>query len=55
VCNASRTMLFNIHSLEWDDELLRLFDIPRNMLPEVRSNSEVLVILKTCLPAAWCQ
>ncbi len=41
VSNASRTMLFNIHSLEWDDDLLKLFDIPRNMLPEVRSNSEV--------------
>ncbi len=34
--NASRTMLFNIHSLEWDDELLAKFDIPRAMLPEVR-------------------
>ncbi len=34
--NASRTMLFNIHSLEWDAELLRLFDIPRCMLPEVK-------------------
>ena len=33
--NASRTMLFNIHTLQWDDELLRLFDIPRTMLPEV--------------------
>jgi len=33
--NASRTMLFNIRTLEWDDELLRLFDIPRAMLPEV--------------------
>lgn len=41
VSNASRTMLFNIHSLEWEDELLRLFDIPRNMLPQVKSNSEV--------------
>jgi glycerol kinase len=39
--NASRTMLFNIHSLEWDDELLRLFGIPRSMLPEVKSSSEV--------------
>jgi glycerol kinase len=39
--NASRTMLFNIHTLQWDDELLALFDIPRNMLPEVRSSSEV--------------
>lgn len=33
--NASRTMLFNIHTLKWDDDLLRLFDIPRGMLPEV--------------------
>ena len=41
VTNASRTMLFNIHSLEWDRELLDLFDIPESMLPEVRSNSEV--------------
>ena len=35
--NAARTMLFNIHTLEWDDELLRLFGIPRCMLPEVRA------------------
>ncbi|HOW63784.1 MAG TPA: glycerol kinase GlpK [Candidatus Paceibacterota bacterium] len=41
VSNASRTMLFNIHSLEWDDELLGIFGIPRSMLPEVRSSSEV--------------
>ncbi|MCH5164910.1 MAG: glycerol kinase GlpK [Clostridiales bacterium] len=34
--NASRTMLFNIHSLKWDDELLELFDIPKAMLPEVK-------------------
>lgn len=33
--NASRTMLFNIHTLDWDDELLELFNIPKNMLPEV--------------------
>lgn len=33
--NASRTMLFNIHMLKWDDDLLQLFDIPRGMLPEV--------------------
>jgi len=39
--NASRTLIFNIHSLEWDDELLRILDIPRAMLPEVRSSSEV--------------
>ncbi|VVE60287.1 glycerol kinase [Pandoraea captiosa] len=41
VSNASRTMLFNIHSLDWDDELLALLDVPRVMLPEVRSSSEV--------------
>jgi len=39
--NASRTLLFNIHTGSWDDELLRLFRIPRCMLPEVRSSSEV--------------
>jgi glycerol kinase len=39
--NASRTMLFNIHSGAWDDELLRLFGVPRAILPEVRSSSEV--------------
>ncbi|MBK5211329.1 MAG: glycerol kinase GlpK [Coriobacteriia bacterium] len=37
--NASRTMLFNIHSLRWDEELLAIFDIPRSMLPEVRVSS----------------
>lgn len=41
VSNASRTMLLNIHSLKWDDELLKIFNIPANMLPEVRSSSEV--------------
>jgi len=41
VSNASRTMLFNIHTLDWDDDLLALFDIPRAMLPEVKSCSEV--------------
>lgn len=41
VSNASRTLLFNIHSLEWDEELLSLFGIPRNMMPEVRASSEV--------------
>lgn len=39
--NASRTLLFNIHTLTWDKELLSLFDIPLSLLPEVRSNSEV--------------
>jgi glycerol kinase len=41
VSNASRTMLFNIHTLEWDRELLELFGIPESMLPEVKSSSEV--------------
>lgn len=41
VSNASRTMLFNIHSLEWDEELLRLFSIPAAILPDVRSSSEL--------------
>jgi len=39
--NASRTLLFNIHTLSWDDELLRALDVPRAMLPEVRQSSEV--------------
>ena len=39
--NASRTMLFNIHTGEWDDELLQLFSIPRAVLPEVRDSSGV--------------
>lgn len=41
VTNASRTMLFNIHTLQWDEELLKLFDIPLSMMPEVKSCSEV--------------
>ena len=41
VSNASRTMLFNIHTLKWDEELLRIFNIPSAMLAEVRSSSEV--------------
>ena len=39
--NASRTMLFNIHELEWDKELCELMDIPMGMLPEVRMSSEI--------------
>ena len=39
--NASRTMLFNIHTLQWDDELLELFDIPKSMLPEVYPSSHL--------------
>ena len=41
VTNASRTMLFNIHTLQWDADLLEALDIPRSMLPEVRDSSEV--------------
>jgi glycerol kinase len=41
VSNASRTMLFNINTLKWDNELLRIFDIPGSILPEVKSSSEV--------------
>ncbi|MFV8815593.1 glycerol kinase GlpK, partial [Aerococcus urinaeequi] len=39
--NASRTMLMNIEKLEWDDEMLAMLDIPKVMMPEIRSNSEV--------------
>ncbi|MCP9313789.1 glycerol kinase GlpK [Liquorilactobacillus satsumensis] len=39
--NASRTMLFNIHKLDWDDDILKLLNIPRVMLPEIKGNSEV--------------
>lgn len=38
--NASRTMLFNIHTRQWDEELLRLFDIPSSMLPEVKMSAD---------------
>lgn len=41
VSNASRTMLLNIHTLEWDNDLLELFDIPKNILPEVKQSSEI--------------
>jgi glycerol kinase len=41
VTNASRTMLFNIHTLTWDTELLKILEVPLNMLPEVKSSSEV--------------
>lgn len=39
VTNASRTLLFNIHTLDWDEELLKIFDIPRYMLPEIKDTS----------------
>lgn len=49
VSNASRTMLFNIHKLEWDKDLLELFDIPESMLPKVCSSSEIYGHTKTTL------
>lgn len=49
VTNASRTMLFNIHTLEWDEDLLKIFDIPPAMLPEVKSCSEIMCETATTL------
>lgn len=59
VGNASRTMLFNIHTLDWDDELLKILDVPRAMLPELRDNSEVYgetesSLLGGSIPIAGC-
>ncbi|HSO78422.1 MAG TPA: FGGY family carbohydrate kinase, partial [Bacteroidales bacterium] len=50
VTNASRTMLFNINTLSWDEELLQMFDIPASILPEVRSSSEVYGLTKGIFP-----
>lgn len=47
VTNASRTLLFNIHTLTWDEQLLALFDIPRSMLPEVHASSEIVGTTKS--------
>ena len=49
VSNASRTMLFNIHDLKWDEELMKLLDIPMSMMPEVKSSSEVYGHTKTTI------
>lgn len=49
VSNASRTMLFNIHTQQWDDDLLDLFGIPRAILPEVKASSEVYCDTATTL------
>lgn len=49
VTNASRTLLFNIHTLAWDDELLELFTIPKSMLPSVKPSSEVYGETKSTL------
>ena len=50
VTNASRTMLMNIETLDWDDTLLGAFDVPAAMLPEIRSSSEVLGTATEVLP-----
>jgi glycerol kinase len=52
VSNASRTMLFNIHTLEWDADLLELLDIPHSMLPQVRQSSEIYGHTKTTVFAS---
>lgn len=49
VSNASRTMLFNIHTLNWDEDLMKLFGIPMSMLPEVHSSSEIYGYTKTTI------
>jgi glycerol kinase len=51
VTNACRTMLFNIHTMQWDDELLSLFNIPASMLPEVKSSSEIFGYTQNLLTA----
>jgi glycerol kinase len=51
VSNASRTMLFNIHTLQWDEELLKILNVPANMLPEVKSSSEVYGYTQNILTA----
>lgn len=52
VTNASRTLIFNIHTMQWDEDLLKLFGIPHSMLPEVRSSSEVYGHTQHLLTAA---
>jgi len=48
VSNASRTLVFNIHTLDWDDELLKILGVPRKMLPQVRAKRpDVPVIMIT--------
>ena len=50
VSNASRTMLFNIHTLKWDDELLKLFNIPDSVLPEVKPSSRIYGVTGNIIP-----
>lgn len=51
VSNASRTLMFNIHDLQWDEELLKILDVPVSVLPEVRSSSEVYGYTQNILTA----
>ena len=50
VSNASRTMLYNIHSLQWDEELLKLFNIPSSVLPEVKPSSKIYGVTGNIIP-----
>ena len=50
VSNASRTMLFNIHTLQWDEELLKLFNIPLSVLPEVKPSSKIYGVTGNIIP-----
>jgi len=50
VSNASRTMLFNIHSLQWDEELLNVFNIPAPVLPEVKPSSKIYGVTGNIIP-----
>lgn len=52
VTNASRTLLFNIHELEWDNELMTLLDVPKKMMPEVVSSSEIVAHTDTVVLGA---
>ena len=52
ISNASRTLIYNIHTRSWDEDLLKLFGIPAGMLPEVRSNSEIYGYTQHLLTAA---
>jgi glycerol kinase len=49
VTNASRTQLMNLHTMQWDDEILAILDIPKQILPEIRSSSEVYAEAKGLL------
>ncbi len=55
VSNASRTLLMNIHTGEWDEQLLEVFRVPRNILPEIRPSSEVYGTVLSSLPLSGIQ